>query len=156
MPWLLDRSQTRGAGGGGCALHYAPANRSTMPGKGVGDMQEAHSLSLYDVLGIQPNARPADIRAAYLRLARLHHPDRWGGGCEDAKQRFQRIVEAYTGGSAAGGNTGCHCAWQPCSPRWRQAGALLAGVALVSGIRLGPWRTSPCPLPLACSVLQCL
>jgi hypothetical protein len=36
----------------------------------------------YDVLGVRPDARTDDIRAAYLRLARRHHPDHDGGSQE--------------------------------------------------------------------------
>ena len=33
----------------------------------------------YEVLGIAPDAAPAEVRQAYLALARVHHPDRSGG-----------------------------------------------------------------------------
>jgi hypothetical protein len=36
-------------------------------------------VSLYDVLGVAPAASPAEVRQAYLDLARQHHPDRRGG-----------------------------------------------------------------------------
>lgn len=29
----------------------------------------------YRVLGVPPNAKQQDVRAAYLRLAKQHHPD---------------------------------------------------------------------------------
>ncbi|GBG25947.1 DnaJ protein-like [Hondaea fermentalgiana] len=45
---------------------------------------------LYLVLGVQRGATSKEIRAAYLRLAKVHHPDR--GGTE---QKFQQIQEAY-------------------------------------------------------------
>ncbi len=32
----------------------------------------------YEVLGLTPQSSPADIRAAYVRLARRHHPDTGG------------------------------------------------------------------------------
>ena len=36
----------------------------------------------YDVLGVRPTAGAEEIRAAYLRLARRHHPDHAGGSEE--------------------------------------------------------------------------
>ena len=36
-------------------------------------------MSLYDVLGVAPSAPPAEVRQAYVALARQHHPDRTGG-----------------------------------------------------------------------------
>lgn len=45
---------------------------------------------LYLVLGVDRGADKKTVRAAYLRLAKLHHPDR--GGTE---KRFQQIQEAY-------------------------------------------------------------
>lgn len=35
----------------------------------------ATNRSHYDILGVRPTASPEDIRSAYRRLARLHHPD---------------------------------------------------------------------------------
>jgi molecular chaperone DnaJ len=35
----------------------------------------ATKRSHYDILGVTPSASPEDIRTAYRRLARLHHPD---------------------------------------------------------------------------------
>lgn len=36
-------------------------------------------MTHYDVLGVVPTAATADVRRAYLELARAHHPDRSGG-----------------------------------------------------------------------------
>ncbi len=43
------------------------------------------------VLGVRPGASEAEIRAAYRRLARLHHPDHGG-----ATQRMARVNAAYS------------------------------------------------------------
>ena len=37
------------------------------------------TVTHYDVLGVRPDADPAELRRAYLALARTHHPDRRGG-----------------------------------------------------------------------------
>jgi len=36
-------------------------------------------MTLYEVLGVAPWASPAEVRRAYLELARQHHPDRETG-----------------------------------------------------------------------------
>jgi len=36
-------------------------------------------MNLYEVLGVAPSAAMAEIRQAYVELARQHHPDRHGG-----------------------------------------------------------------------------
>ncbi|KAK3161234.1 hypothetical protein QOZ80_1BG0074240 [Eleusine coracana subsp. coracana] len=54
--------------------------------------------SYYAVLGVQPGASAAEIRAAYHRLAMRWHPDKVAHGRadpEEAKGRFQQIHEAY-------------------------------------------------------------
>jgi hypothetical protein len=47
-------------------------------------------VSPYEVLGVSPTATPAEIRRAYLTLARRHHPDAGG----DAAQ-MRRLNEAW-------------------------------------------------------------
>lgn len=44
----------------------------------------------YKILGISKGASQDDIKSAYKRLARTHHPDRGGD-----KEKFQNIQEAY-------------------------------------------------------------
>ena len=48
----------------------------------------------YEVLGVGRNASEKDIRQAYRRLARKHHPD-VNRGAPDAEARFKEINEAY-------------------------------------------------------------
>ncbi len=54
----------------------------------------------YSVLGVAEDASPAQIRQAYLRLARAHHPDfheASGDGSRLANEReMQRINQAWT------------------------------------------------------------
>lgn len=47
-------------------------------------------MTLYDTLGLQPDATADDIKKAYRRLAMQHHPDRRGD-----KADFQKVKEAY-------------------------------------------------------------
>jgi curved DNA-binding protein CbpA len=51
----------------------------------------------YDILGVARTASSAEIRQAYLRLARQHHPDRFQDPAERARaeQQFQAISEAF-------------------------------------------------------------
>ncbi len=48
----------------------------------------------YKVLGVSRDAEAADIKKAYRRLARKHHPD-VNPGNADAERRFKEIQEAY-------------------------------------------------------------
>lgn len=47
--------------------------------------------TLYEVLGLKPDASADDIKKAYKRLAQLHHPDKPLGDAET----FRRIAYAY-------------------------------------------------------------
>src|SRR4030042_3530691 len=47
-----------------------------------------------DILGVLRNAGDKDIRKAYRRLARKHHPD-VNPGDKSAEARFKEINEAY-------------------------------------------------------------
>jgi len=48
---------------------------------------------LYRVLGVSRRATDSEIRSAYRRLARRHHPD--VSSSPDANERFAKISEAY-------------------------------------------------------------
>ncbi len=51
---------------------------------------------LYEILGVSPDASAEELRAAFRRLAREYHPDRYVGEARiRAEQRFQRVTEAY-------------------------------------------------------------
>jgi curved DNA-binding protein CbpA len=55
-----------------------------------------HQITLYDTLGVEPDASDEDIRLAFRKLTREQHPDRFAGGDrERAEQRFQTITEAF-------------------------------------------------------------
>ncbi|HYF28501.1 MAG TPA: DnaJ domain-containing protein [Baekduia sp.] len=53
----------------------------------------AATHDLYDVLGVQRDASQEEIRRAYRRLARRHHPDLSDDPA--AEERFKAISEAY-------------------------------------------------------------
>ena len=48
----------------------------------------------YEVLGVGADASAEDIKAAFRRLAREHHPDATGGNAE-SELRYKEISEAY-------------------------------------------------------------
>lgn len=49
----------------------------------------------YKALGVSKMAKPAEIKAAYRRLARKYHPDA-NKGDSSAEERFKEISEAYS------------------------------------------------------------
>src|SRR5437867_8049754 len=52
------------------------------------------SKDYYEVLGVGRKATPAEIKAAYRKLARKHHPD-LNAGNKGAEERFKEIQAAY-------------------------------------------------------------
>ncbi len=53
----------------------------------------AHYDDYYRVLGVSQDASTPEIRRAYRRLAREHHPDR--NAEPDGPERFRTLAEAY-------------------------------------------------------------
>jgi len=53
----------------------------------------------YEVLGVSPSATATELRQAYLRLARAHHPDRHAGASEAARTaaelRMRELNDAW-------------------------------------------------------------
>lgn len=48
----------------------------------------------YNVLGVQRGASEQDLKAAFRRLAKEHHPDKNKGDAK-SEQQFKEIAEAY-------------------------------------------------------------
>jgi hypothetical protein len=48
----------------------------------------------YDALGVSRAASDADVRAAYRKLVKLHHPDH-NNGSEESERRFEEVQDAY-------------------------------------------------------------
>jgi hypothetical protein len=61
------------------------------PGDGSRSREEMRALA---VLGVESDAEHKDVRSAYRKLAKEHHPDLKQGD-KDAEQRFREIQAAY-------------------------------------------------------------
>lgn len=48
----------------------------------------------YDSLGITPRATQAQVKSAYYKLSKIHHPDR-NDGSEASSQKFREVSAAY-------------------------------------------------------------
>lgn len=56
-------------------------------------------MTPYEVLGVGPKAKPAEITAAYRILAQIFHPDRFAGAPapvqKEAERRMSEVNDAY-------------------------------------------------------------
>ncbi len=52
------------------------------------------AMSPYEILGVTEDATEVQIRGAYLRLAKLHHPD-LNPNDPGAAEKFNKIKQAY-------------------------------------------------------------
>lgn len=79
----------------------APGQAASVGAEGEGPQSEVpkkkkkvKETGLYDTLAIEPDATTAQVKKAYYKMAKQHHPDK-NDGDEAAKQRFQEISDAY-------------------------------------------------------------
>lgn len=63
------------------------AGEETFPG-------EVDNVKFYELLGVDKNASESEIRSAYRKLAKVHHPDR--GGDTETFQQLQRAYEVLS------------------------------------------------------------
>mmetsp|Transcript_26831 Transcript_26831/g.62713 ORF Transcript_26831/g.62713 Transcript_26831/m.62713 type:complete len:506 (+) Transcript_26831:344-1861(+) len=56
----------------------------------INNSQQAQKKLPHEILGVSKNAKTTEIKAAYRKLARLHHPDKGGEA-----HRFEEIARAY-------------------------------------------------------------
>jgi len=92
--WQASRQGTRAAPpppGGGAGAN----NRAEPPRTGSGGMTRREA---YEVLGLQPGASAAEIRAAHHRLMRTAHPDSGGSDWLAARVNMARDVLLGRGG----------------------------------------------------------
>eukprot|EP00697_Spironema_sp_BW2_P009213 gnl/Spiro4/24041_TR11912_c0_g1_i1.p1 gnl/Spiro4/24041_TR11912_c0_g1~~gnl/Spiro4/24041_TR11912_c0_g1_i1.p1 ORF type:complete len:301 (-),score=52.86 gnl/Spiro4/24041_TR11912_c0_g1_i1:52-954(-) len=54
------------------------------------------NADFYEILEVSRQATKADIKKAYYRLAKIHHPDANPDDVEGAKVRFQALADAYS------------------------------------------------------------
>ncbi|KAF2444502.1 DnaJ-domain-containing protein [Karstenula rhodostoma CBS 690.94] len=57
--------------------------------------ENSRNRNYYGDLGLTPSATATQIKAAYHRLALLHHPDKQGPGSEGDASKFRNAQEAY-------------------------------------------------------------
>ena len=60
-----------------------------------GESREVKDTELYDVLGIKPSATQSEVKKAYYKVARKTHPDKVGKDDPLAKEKFQKVGQAY-------------------------------------------------------------
>src|SRR5215212_8256808 len=97
----------------------------------------------HDVLGVETGATPTEVKAAWRKLARRHHPDLIGddpAASRVATRQMAEINEAYAALTRNGGGakTGSRSRWREAS---QPDGDATAGTA--TGSRGGPPRARP-------------
>jgi len=82
--------------------------------------------SLYGALGLQPEARDEEIKAAFRKLAKQHHPDLHAGD-KGAEERFKDVNEAYAVLSDPGARARYDAVLSQRWQRSRRAAVIMAG-----------------------------
>jgi len=67
---------------------------SNINGSGLFGKRIVVDMTYYDILGVESDANEAQIKKAYLRLARIYHPDK-NPDDPTAEIKFKEISEAY-------------------------------------------------------------
>ena len=57
--------------------------------------QDAASEDLYKIMGVKKDATEPEIKKAFKKLAIKYHPDKNQDDPETAKEKFQKIANAY-------------------------------------------------------------
>lgn len=81
-----EQSESAGAGGFRRSAHWSWGG----PGDGTRSRDEMRALG---ALELESDASFAEVKAAYRRLAKEHHPDLKGG--DEAAETFQKVQAAY-------------------------------------------------------------
>jgi DnaJ family protein A protein 2 len=71
---------------GGMPFGGMPGQR----GNGTGKSEPSDTTKLYEALEVEKTATPKEIKKAYFRLSKVHHPDRGG-----EEHKFKEIAAAY-------------------------------------------------------------
>jgi len=74
-----------------CRLHRLPPSLLPMLHRALAS---SSAPTYYDELGVHPQARPREVKAAFYALSKEHHPDK-NVADEEALRRFQAISEAW-------------------------------------------------------------
>jgi type IV secretory pathway VirB6-like protein len=87
---IADPSKAQSGGSAPNTDRKVPENQSSEGKTPNTDTKAPENKSHLEVLGLQPDATPRDIKVAFMKLARTHHPDKGGDADE-----FKKINTAY-------------------------------------------------------------
>ena len=110
-------------------------------GAAPGPTYDGRPVDHYDALELKPSARPAEIRAAYLRLARRYHPDSHPDADTGTRRRHELRMQEVTAAWAVLGDADRRRAYDDRRPRARPTDATRPAPAPPAGD--DPWRFVP-------------
>ena len=70
---------------------FRPLGRLFSSFRPIGRRFSSFTTDYYRVLGVAKEAKPADIKKAYLNLAKKYHPDAKTG----SEEKFKELANAY-------------------------------------------------------------